>query len=1065
MQWSKKINGINRFLWIALASTMVWHGGLLFYTFKRTFDAYVHIFFADHYARSWFDHWEYRWYTGFTMTSYPPGSHQLIALLSYQVGLQNGFIIVQTGALLLFVIGVYRWSRLWVSDQAAGYAALACVFSSSIVETVHVFGQLPTTFSLSFLLNGLPFVYYWVRSGKKRMLWTAWAIIAATTAGHHVTTLFGSVFFVGPVLVLALYHQLNEPHPEEPLPTTATLWPRRQKIKQVRAWLVRAILRTYRGIGRSGIFGVGLISLLVLVVFPYWAWSKSDPITQVSIPHSSRDSYIANPNAGLAFWLIPYGLTIFIFPYLISKGLRSKTWPLGLSFLLLMLLGTGGTTPIPRFLLKGAYEILTLDRFTFWATICSLPLMGEFVVSLQQGRVGMMLQGIGRWVHQAALFAIPILYLGIAILVSSFTQFRRIQPEPISTQPITTFLAKDQHWRWRYMTLGFGDQFAWLSANTTANSVDGNYHSARRLPELTTTPVERLEGAKFSGLPGLGSLQQILAIPDKYNLKYIFSNDEFYDPLLYFSGWHAIGRLENGIMVWEKGDIPPLPELLPRKEIPTYQRAMWGILPLTALSAGTLAMLSGLAAWLFFEERKRWRIRPMPFLEPVFANLTARLLPLTPFVDETPHSALWTIKIPTKPPVLFLRIIALIFVLGLCTLSIWLVRQNRPSAESTLIAYYDDLDFRRFDEAYRYLDPTTRPNFELFMLQLSVKGGLLASYAKLDAVRVEEAERGANYVDVIAHTDWITSLKAYQTTQRHRLWQRNGEWVIENGGEDISIPPDQLIVQENLSWFAQQRRRVTTNTTAFADVLDRPELQILSAQLVRTGKEYHVVGELLNTDADPADLTVTALLYDTSGTLLSSYNAQKGLIHTILPKEVTPFRIDFEGVAGSNLGDDSSLQFDPNAFTSAELTTPIAKMAVYAKGVVTSHGLYRGLATQKVRIEGDQLKGELINNGVETATIPHVFLTYYDKKGKVAWIADFFIEEAVRPQRTIPFELPLANAAQFDWPSVDQESYTNILADDAVLPSEPTFTKIPLPTSTGFASLTLSVHTFIKEEE
>lgn len=32
----------------------------------------------------------------------------------------------------------------------------------------------------------------------------------------------------------------------------------------------------------------------------------------------------------------------------------------------------------------------------------------------------------------------------------------------------------------------------------------------------TYTPVERLEGTKFSGVPGLGSRQQFLNIPDKY---------------------------------------------------------------------------------------------------------------------------------------------------------------------------------------------------------------------------------------------------------------------------------------------------------------------------------------------------------------------------------------------------------------------------------------------------------------------------------------------------------------------------------------------------------------------
>src|SRR5690348_11043841 len=60
---------VNPYLLLALGLALVYHGSLLVSgTFKHTYDAYVHIFFADHYVRSWFDPWDYRWYTGFTLT-------------------------------------------------------------------------------------------------------------------------------------------------------------------------------------------------------------------------------------------------------------------------------------------------------------------------------------------------------------------------------------------------------------------------------------------------------------------------------------------------------------------------------------------------------------------------------------------------------------------------------------------------------------------------------------------------------------------------------------------------------------------------------------------------------------------------------------------------------------------------------------------------------------------------------------------------------------------------------------------------------------------------------------
>jgi hypothetical protein len=182
----------------------------------RTYDALIHTFFGAHYAQSWFDPWEPRWYTGFSLVSYPPLSHFLIAIASKVVGLKLAFAPVQLFALLQLAVGVYRFSRLFVSPKAAGFAALALVLSSAIAETVHVFGQLPTTLSLGFLLNAIPWVWAYIRTGRWGYLLKAAVWIGSTTAAHHVTTLFGSVFFIGPVVAMLILEGLRQPRPNEP---------------------------------------------------------------------------------------------------------------------------------------------------------------------------------------------------------------------------------------------------------------------------------------------------------------------------------------------------------------------------------------------------------------------------------------------------------------------------------------------------------------------------------------------------------------------------------------------------------------------------------------------------------------------------------------------------------------------------------------------------------------------------------------------------------------------------------------------------------------------------------
>jgi hypothetical protein len=212
-------------LYVALVISSVFHGGLLVAgSFRRTYDAYVHLFFADHYARDWFSSWEPRWYTGFTTVSYPPGSHQLLAIFSKVVGLGFAFPIVAFAGSLMLTLGMYRFSRIWVGPRAAGYAAILLALSSSIAEA------LPTVMSLGMLLNALPFAHRWMVHGHQPSLVAGIACSLATTAFHHVTTLFGSVFFLGPVMAHALLTRLRMRRPEEPdghevRASVGSLWP------------------------------------------------------------------------------------------------------------------------------------------------------------------------------------------------------------------------------------------------------------------------------------------------------------------------------------------------------------------------------------------------------------------------------------------------------------------------------------------------------------------------------------------------------------------------------------------------------------------------------------------------------------------------------------------------------------------------------------------------------------------------------------------------------------------------------------------------------------------------
>ncbi len=64
------------------------------------------------------------------------------------------------------------------------------------------------------------------------------------------------------------------------------------------------------------------------------------------------------------------------------------------------------------------------------------------------------------------------------------------------------------------------------------------------------------------------------------------------------------------------------------------------------------------------------------------------------------------------------------------------------------------------------------------------------------------------------------------------------------------------------------------------------------------------------------------------------------------------------------------------------------------------------------RVETDSrgrhvLKGELINESGDTVNIPHVLATYYDSAGKVIWVSDGYVDNALLPQTPVPFAVDL----------------------------------------------------------
>ena len=148
---------------------------------------------------------------------------------------------------------------------------------------------------------------------------------------------------------------------------------------------------------------------------------------------------------------------------------------------------------LPQIIFGNVWELLTYDRFALWAGVTFLPLFGLFLAQhfsvLRKEKKREIILGI---------------FLISLVFSAAYSGSKSImQPTEINLEPVLEFLGKDGNWRWRYLTLGFGDsKMQELSLLTNATTLDGYFAFARRIPILANSSIGSLDTAKFFGEEG-----------------------------------------------------------------------------------------------------------------------------------------------------------------------------------------------------------------------------------------------------------------------------------------------------------------------------------------------------------------------------------------------------------------------------------------------------------------------------------------------------------------------------------------------------------------------------------
>ena len=136
-------------------------------------------------------------------------------------------------------------------------------------------------------------------------------------------------------------------------------------------------------------------------------------------------------------------------------------------------------------------------------------------------------------------------------------------------------------------------------------------------------------------------------------------------------------------------------------------------------------------------------------------------------------------------------------------------------------------------------------------------------------------------------------------TRKLRVVRDGDHWEVQWPFTKRPIVPPQVIPVNYLRWDVIFRG--PGDDWGVQDV-DAPAVRIVDMHPVQRADGVVVLGELLNEDVVPAYVSVTATLQSKNKSPISTEGAFDNISHILLPKQVTPFLIQFPNATLSDVG-------------------------------------------------------------------------------------------------------------------------------------------------------------------
>lgn len=294
-----------------------------------------------------------------------------------------------------------------------------------------------------------------------------------------------------------------------------------------------------------------------------------------------------------------------------------------------------------------------------------------------------------------------------------------------------------------------------------------------------------------------------------------------------------------------------------------------------------------------------------------------------------------------------------------------------------------EIQAHNFDAAYARLADRNDVDKNVFTREFSGSYGSLLTYASLESFDVWGLHTGDQDATVRAKLHYSTALGPIDDVRDMKVEKAGDVWKVFWPVNNATKLPPQVIPVNYLRWDVINRG---AGDEWGVQNVDTPQVRILSMNAIQRPDSVVLVGEVVNEDSVPAFVNISATLLDAQGNEIAQESSFDKIDHTLLPKQVSPYRIDFPNMRMER----------------------IKKVTMDAKALLVAASADPVIEVNQQKMETDPLgkkilSGQLTDEGGQVVDIPHVIAAYYDSNGKVIWVSDGYVAQPLLPQVPVPF--------------------------------------------------------------